>query len=172
MTNKVLFKPFVHPKLGPLTIDRTKDSNNAVSIATEEVEAYFGEDHEPMVDIVVSLGGCTTQEAFDSSAQKAEARDEGSWQELLERKRAQSLEAATTRVQLRLHEVPNFDDLSSITRIQSATRSFINPALVREIAGRLFASLFYVDSTTVVEEPADNGFLITSKSISTTGELA
>jgi hypothetical protein len=64
MSNKALFKPFVHEKLGPLSLDRARDSNNAVAIAAEHIETTFGAKHLPFLNAVSSLGAGTAQNAI------------------------------------------------------------------------------------------------------------
>jgi hypothetical protein len=163
MSNKVLFKPFIHEKLGPLSIDRTKDLNNAVTIAATKIEAATGQEHQTVLDIVLSLGGCVKQEDDGPVSKNTQPFINTSWQDFLEKKRAQSLEDATTLFQIKLDKVPEVDDLSSTQRIIEAGRSQIDKTDIQDVAARLFASLFYVKTDGTTEELSPTKFLISSK---------
>jgi len=165
MANKALFKPFAHDRLGPLYVDRTIHSANAVAIAAERIEKAFAQETQPTIDIALSLGGCVKRSTKTSVQTSQDFDGDTSWQEFLESKRAQSLAAAITRLQIEMNEVPHVDELSAINRIQAMVKSHINPNEIRVVAARLFASLFYVDSDGTADEQPDGGYLIPSKRI-------
>ncbi|OCK81310.1 hypothetical protein K432DRAFT_425035 [Lepidopterella palustris CBS 459.81] len=160
MAIKPLFKPFVHEKLGPLSLDRARDSVDTVAIAAKEIESAFGDRDQPVLDVVLSLCCCAEQDDATSLVDIAEFTEGTNWRDLLENDRTQSLGVTPTRFQIRLRRPPSFDDLASIDRIQKEVKFQINPMEIRGIAARLFAYLFYVETDNNAHEPSRDGILV------------
>jgi hypothetical protein len=125
-----------------LSID-AKDSSSALSIAAEEIQTLYGEEHEPILDVLLSLG-CGEQ-TISTSLNTVKITENSNWQDILGYERSQSLQEAMIRLQVDFPSLPSFDDLPSIHRIQGAVKSQIKPETVRDLAARLFTSLFYVE---------------------------
>jgi hypothetical protein len=161
------FKPFVHKRLGPLSLDRTRDSTDAVTIAAKEIESAFGDRDQHVVDVILSLGCCVEQHDTEMPEEMDEFLQGTYWRDLLEKEGIQHLGAPPTRFQFPQRQPPSFDDLGDIERIQKEARFLINSTKIRAVAARLFASLFYVETVSTARELSRNRFLINGKQAGT-----
>jgi hypothetical protein len=159
MSNKALFKAFIHQKLGPLSFNRARVSDNPILTAIDQIETASSNESRPHIDTILSLG-CLKQKSADSLQQDTEA---ATLNNILEKRLTKSQQSAYIRVDVEANQIPKVDDLKCIDRLQKHVQQKIRPEEVQEIAARLFASLFYVDINDNTAESVDNRTLVKSR---------
>jgi hypothetical protein len=147
MSNKALFKPFIHKTLGPLSLDHAIDSGNPLNTTIKEFEFDSDAEDQPRLDRALSLGCCVAQ----------------TWEDFLEERRTQAQQTIHRRFHVILDKVPNIDDISCIAHIQELVRKQIRVVEVQDAVARLFASLFYVEPDNSIAKPLDGRVLVLSK---------
>jgi hypothetical protein len=147
MSNKTLFKPFVHATLGPLSLDHATDFGNPLETAVKYFDLSFDVEQQPRLDMLLSLGCCVAQ----------------TWEDYLKERPAQGQPNSYRRFHVISDNVPNIDDISCVRHIQTLVRDQIKVADVQDAAARLFASLFYVTPDNSIAEPLDNRVLVLSR---------
>jgi hypothetical protein len=144
MSNKALFKPFVHKRYGTFSIDRATESANPLATAIKEFESSSSVGYQPRFDTILSLGCCVAQTV----------------QENQEERRAQSQRTVYTRFHVLTNEMPKVDDISCIGSVQELVRRQISVAEVQDVVARLFANLFYIEPNDSVAELSDSKTLV------------
>jgi hypothetical protein len=109
MSNKALFRSFVHKTPGLLSLDHAIDSGNPLETAIKEFEFAFDAEHQPRLDTALSLGCCVAQ----------------TWEDFLKERRAQAQQTVYRRFHVISDKVPYIDDTSCIGHIQELVREQI-----------------------------------------------
>ncbi|ORY05071.1 hypothetical protein BCR34DRAFT_572302 [Clohesyomyces aquaticus] len=157
MANVGLFKPFVDSHLGPLYQDSDVSSSNLVSIAEAECRAVYSCLQDEFPDLVLSLG---CGRANDHDKPHATDPSQVAWDEYIQSLPGHFPRSSFIRINPLLDKLPDFGDVTSITKLQQSVGTLISPIQITDLAAQLFATLFYVESRTSSYNTNNNELII------------
>lgn len=155
MSNKALFKAFTHHRLGYVSFSKSKISGNPIATAMSYIEEAFFAGSLPHIDTILSLGTGTEQQAS--------SLDEQTLQELTNNGIDELPPSGYVRLNIHMSQMPKIDDLKSINSLRQHLRRQIRPEDLQDIIARLFANLFYIETSDNTVERGENGIVVHSK---------
>jgi hypothetical protein len=153
MSNKTLFKPLIHPSLGALHTEKTKDGNQSLKTALKELSDHGNPDSIQSFDTILSLRCCANQ-IGGVSALRQEI------EEVLGKQQYFSIESGYVRFRVEMNQVPRPDDLKSISLIRNQVHFQISQDDVGHAVTRLLTNLLYVETTFDGIETSDKKYLV------------
>lgn len=180
MAHTELFKPHIDPRLGQLYFKKDMTEGFLIEVAQNEYQAIYTGLEKEFPDVLLSLGcGKTKRPSAPSIAsndtKKTKASSRFTSRTEMDDNKSYFTEDSSDAyahyprpnfISLNpvLDDLPELDDISSIPELQSLIRDATDPDVVRKLVAQLFATLFYAETDSPVQDTAAGEVLIPGKS--------
>jgi hypothetical protein len=153
MSNKTLFKPLIHPHLGPLHTEKSNDGNQSLKTALIELNDLGEPDSSQPYDTILSLRCCAISVGGVSALRK-EIED------VIGKQQFFSVESGYIRFRVQMNQLPKADELKSINLIKNQVHFQINQDDVAQAVTRLLTNLLYVETVFDGIENSNRKYLV------------
>ena len=168
MAHTDLFKPYQDSRLGQLFFKKDMPDGYIIEIAHSECQAVYP---NLRLDFVLSVGCGRTKHRPSTSMTNHDTKQhqgkddenhsifsQDSWDKFAHYPRPNSILDINPIVD----ELPELDDVASISKLQKLIQEKIDPADVTKLVAQLFATLFYAETDDSVEDTAAGEELVPS----------
>ncbi|PVH95746.1 hypothetical protein DM02DRAFT_731639 [Periconia macrospinosa] len=176
MAHTELFKPFLDPRLGHLFFKKDMTERFLIEVAQNECQSIYTGLPKDFPDILLSIGCGRTRKASTPSINSTNTSQTKASSKPISHVEADETRSVFTEYSgdvSALYPRPNFislnpaldappslDNVSSIASLQSLIQSATDTMVIKKIVNQLFATLFYAESDTAIQDTAAGEYLI------------